>query len=204
MGCRAVGVKGQNQGTSCFYLQIRYGTTSNVIVMILTRQRTTVGWEKRVEWDFLGHSNISWKLGPVKINSRKLWRKRNTKIHISLFSIGLNICENSFSQNRKKIRGKPRNYLFPLPETVSLHYFTFFWLMLLQSFNRIFDTSEPEQPLSQALRFWQGRGERMVMNRKGPWRGYSSSLPPSFARTLSERERDLGTRQEPEQFLFDP
>ena len=134
MGCRAVGVKGQNQGTSCFYLQIRYGTTSNVIVMILTRQRTTVGWEKRVEWDFLGHSNISWKLGPVKINSRKLWRKRNTKIHSSLFSIGLNIYENSFSQNRKKIRAKPWNYPFPLPETVSLHCFTFFWLMLLQSF----------------------------------------------------------------------
>ena len=46
------------------------------------------------------------------------------------------------------------------------------------------------------------------MNRKGPWGGYSSSFPPSFARTFSERERErerrLGTRQEPEQFLFDP
>ena len=37
VGCRTIGVEGQNQGASCFYLQIRYGTTSNVIVMILTR-----------------------------------------------------------------------------------------------------------------------------------------------------------------------
>ena len=28
------------------------------------------------------------------------------------------------------------------------------------------------QPPPQALRFSQGRGERLVMNRKGPWEGY--------------------------------
>ena len=27
-------------------------------------------------------------------------------------------------------------------------------------------------PTPQALRFSQGRGERLVMNRKGPWQGY--------------------------------
>ena len=121
--------------------------------------------------------------------ARRIYTK-NIFFSYSKRTLGLNIYENSFSQNRKKIRAKPRNYLFPLPETVSLRYFTFFWLMLLQSFNRIFDTSEPEQPPPQALRIWQGRGKRMVMNRKGPWGGYSSSFPPSFARTFSERERE--------------
>ena len=54
----------------------------------------------------------------------------------------------------------------------------------------------------QALRFSQGRGERLVMNRKGPWEGYRRqgkpvvSFPPSFARTFSSRERRLGTRQQ--------
>ena len=28
------------------------------------------------------------------------------------------------------------------------------------------------QPPPQALCFWQGRGERLVMNRKGPWEGH--------------------------------
>ena len=27
-------------------------------------------------------------------------------------------------------------------------------------------------PTRQALRFSQGRGERLVMNRNGPWEGY--------------------------------
>ena len=57
------------------------------------------------------------------------------------------------------------------------------------------------QPPPQALRFSQGRGERLVMNRKGPWEGYRRqakpvvSFPPSFARTFSSRERRLGARQ---------
>ena len=59
------------------------------------------------------------------------------------------------------------------------------------------------QPPPQALRFSQGRGKRLVMNRrKGPWEGYRRqgkpvvSFPPSFARTCSSRERCLGTRQQ--------
>ena len=35
----------------------------------------------------------------------------------------------------------------------------------------IYDTRQP-QPPPQALRFWQGRGERLVMSRRGPWEGY--------------------------------
>ena len=41
------------------------------------------------------------------------------------------------------------------------------------------------QAPTQALRFSQGRGERLVMNRKGPWEGYRRRA----------RERRLGTRQ---------
>ena len=59
------------------------------------------------------------------------------------------------------------------------------------------------QPPRQALRFSQGRSERLVMNhRKGPWEGYRRqgkpvvSLPPSFASTFSSREKRLGTRQQ--------
>ena len=58
------------------------------------------------------------------------------------------------------------------------------------------------QPPPQALRFSQGRGERLVMNRKGPWEGYRLqgkpvfSFPPSFARKFSSGERRLGTRQQ--------
>ena len=59
--------------------------------------------------------------------------------------------------------------------------------------------SEPQQPPPQALRFSHCRGERLVMNRKGPWEGYRRlSFPPSFARTFSSRERRLGTRQGPQ------
>ena len=50
-----------------------------------------------------------------------------------------------------------------------------------------------KQPPPQALRFSQGRGERLVMNRKGPWEGEVSlvvSFPPSFARTFSSTERE--------------
>ena len=56
------------------------------------------------------------------------------------------------------------------------------------------------QPPPQALRFSQSRGERLVMNRKGPWEGYRRqakpvvSFPPSFARTFSSRERDVWVR----------
>ena len=64
---------------------------------------------------------------------RKIYTK-NFFFSYSKRTLGLNIYENLFSLNRKKIRVKPRNYLFPLPETVSLHCFTFFWLILLQSF----------------------------------------------------------------------
>ena len=39
------------------------------------------------------------------------------------------------------------------------------------------------QPPPQALRFSQGRGERLVMSRKGPWEGYKR-----------ERERDVWVR----------
>ena len=56
----------------------------------------------------------------------------------------------------------------------------------------------------QALRFSQGRGERPVMNRKGPWEGYRQLLPAFlWAHIFIERERRLGTRQEPGHFLFD-
>ena len=60
-------------------------------------------------------------------------------------------------------------------------------------------------PTRQALRFSQGRGERLVMNRNGPWKGTKGrrsdvspvvSFAPSFARTFSSRERRLGTRQQ--------
>ena len=57
------------------------------------------------------------------------------------------------------------------------------------------------QPPPQALRFSQGRGERLVMKRKGPWEGYRRqakpvvSFLPSLARTFSSRGRRLGTRQ---------
>ena len=52
------------------------------------------------------------------------------------------------------------------------------------------------QPPPQVLRFSQGRGERLVMNRKGPWEGYRRqanpvvSFPASFARTFSSTERE--------------
>ena len=36
-----------------------------------------------------------------------------------------------------------------------------------------FKFKHKNQPSPQALRFSQGRGERLVMNRKGPWEGYS-------------------------------
>ena len=36
-----------------------------------------------------------------------------------------------------------------------------------------FKFERKNQPSPQALRFSQGRGERLVMNRKGPWEGYS-------------------------------
>ena len=40
------------------------------------------------------------------------------------------------------------------------------------------------QPPPQALRFSQGRGERLVMNRKGPWEGYRRQAKRRLARCL--------------------
>ena len=40
------------------------------------------------------------------------------------------------------------------------------------------------QPLPQALRFSQGRGERLVMNHKGPWEGYRRQAKRRLARCL--------------------
>ena len=57
-----------------------------------------------------------------------------------------------------------------------------------------FESTFSSQPSPRPLRFSQGRGEQLVMTRKGPWEGYFSS-PPSFARISSLRERRLGTRQ---------
>ena len=48
-----------------------------------------------------------------------------------------------------------------------------------------------EQPPPQAVRFSQGRGERLVMSRKGPWEGYRRL--PAF---LCTRERETGQRRE--------
>ena len=63
----------------------------------------------------------------------------------------------------------------------------------------LFARSTWKQPPPQAPRFSQGRGERLVMNRKGLWEGSPVvSFRPSFARTFSprERERRPGARQE--------
>ena len=50
------------------------------------------------------------------------------------------------------------------------------------------------QPPPQALRFSQGRGERLVMSRKGPWEG---SFPPSFARARETSGYEAGARMFP-------
>ena len=51
-------------------------------------------------------------------------------------------------------------------------------------------------PPPQALRFSQGRGERLVMNRKGPWEGCRRRLSPSRLplRAHFHRERDVWVR----------
>ena len=46
-----------------------------------------------------------------------------------------------------------------------------------------------EQPPPRALSFSQGRGERLVMNRKGPWEGYRR-LFPAFLCALIFIERE--------------
>ena len=52
------------------------------------------------------------------------------------------------------------------------------------------------QPPPQALRFSQGRGERLVRNRKGPWEGYRRLSPFRLPlRAHFHRKRRLGTRQ---------
>ena len=62
----------------------------------------------------------------------------------------------------------------------------------------IYDTRQP-QPPPQALRFSQGRGERLVMSRRGPWEGYRRqakhvspdvSFPPSLARVEYQNTRN--------------
>ena len=52
------------------------------------------------------------------------------------------------------------------------------------------------QPPPQALRFSQGKGERLVMNRKGPWEGYRRLASPSRLplRAHFHRERDFWVR----------
>ena len=50
-----------------------------------------------------------------------------------------------------------------------------------------FQFTHKNQPSPQALRFSQGGGERLVMNRKGSWEGYS-------LRAHFHRERDVWVR----------
>ena len=55
------------------------------------------------------------------------------------------------------------------------------------------------QPPPQALRFSQGRGERLVMSCKGPWEGYRRQAKRRLARCLLSaflcaRERDVWVR----------
>ena len=76
-----------------------------------------------------------------------------------------------------------------------------FWFLAVRKMERepLFARSTWKQPPPQAPRFSQGRGERLVMNRKGLWEGSPVvSFRPSFARTFSprERERRPGARQE--------
>ena len=72
-------------------------------------------------------------------------------------------------------------------------------LLLLRRLSRLYCTVLRRQPPPQALRFSQGRGERLVMSRKGPWEGYrrqAKSRPLSpFRLPLRARERRLSTRQ---------
>ena len=71
-----------------------------------------------------------------------------------------------------------------------------FWFLAVRKMERepLFARSTWKQPPPQAPRFSQGRGERLVMNRKGLWEGSSVvSFPPSFARTFSPRERERET-----------
>ena len=81
----------------------------------------------------------------------------------------------------------------------------FFWAQNAANMHPTFDCSiVPGQPPPQALRFSQGRGERLVMNRKGPWEGYRRQakrrlphcLLPSFLcpHIFIERERDVWVR----------
>ena len=72
-----------------------------------------------------------------------------------------------------------------------------FWFLAVRKMERepLFARSTWKQPPPQAPRFSQGRGERLVMNRKGLWKGSSVvSFPPSFARTFSSRERERDVR----------
>ena len=72
-----------------------------------------------------------------------------------------------------------------------------FWFLAVRKMERepLLARSTWKQPPPQAPRFSQGRGERLVMNRKGLWEGSSVvSFPPSFARTFSSRERDVRVR----------
>ena len=77
-----------------------------------------------------------------------------------------------------------------------------FWTQNAANMHPTFDCSiVPGQPPPQALRFLQGRGERLVTNRKGPWvqtAGEGPSLPLSPSRLPLRahfgRERDVWVR----------
>ena len=72
-----------------------------------------------------------------------------------------------------------------------------FWFWPCEKWNEShFSRGRPGNSLLlRRLGFSQGRGERLVMNRKGLWEGSPVvSFPPSFARTFSPRERDVRVR----------
>ena len=60
-----------------------------------------------------------------------------------------------------------------------------FWAQNAANMHPTFDCSiVPGQAPPQALRFSQGRGERLVTNRKGPWEGYRRRAKRRLARCL--------------------
>ena len=61
------------------------------------------------------------------------------------------------------------------------------------------------QPPLQALHFSQGRGERLVMSRKGPWEGYRRQAKPArclLPAFLCARERDVWIRGSDRDIIF--
>ena len=60
-------------------------------------------------------------------------------------------------------------------------------------------------PPPQALRFSQGRGERLVMSHKGPWEGYRRQVNPArclLPAFLCARERDVWIRGSDSDIIF--